>query len=557
MARPPLLQRRAWPVLKKGTGDFLRDELATIEQHAHALVFSSHNGAKYLFDAATATLHPWPWGIGSSALDGLYDTPDERLPTYLHDFGAPRELARYVLLWREKAGAFGHPNRPSNRCSPMSCGGAGAEGEASCGLWSEGRPKQPPPLRTALPTIFGNLILVVTDSCNLRCRYCLLGAGSGFKPLRSEHMSEEVAKRAVDHYIALNDTPAFRAMHNRKINIAFFGGEPLLRGCLIRQVVDYSKALEKPGCGYWIDYSLTSNLTHLPDDLAAFLVERDVGIQVSLDGPQHVHDSCRVDAGGNGSFCTVMRNLEKLRKLDAAYFARRVTCVVTVNGHSDLLAIHEFLESGNPVIPPVGFVGLIRDLERSEFHRRSPYDVARFWQQYCELMEEYLRRLQSGIPVVRGQFLYRLFEEGLSVLDGRTMQHGTPARSSYTGTCQPGRRLAVSTDGHFHICERINEGFPLGDVQSGLDLQKCAELLRRYYQSLPDCDRCWARSACGTCMAVNCSDGGFEFGARCDHFRVELAHRLRLLCTVRELRPDSLSTGDPLIDRMSTLEIPA
>jgi len=411
-------------------------------------------------------------------------------------------------------------------------------------------------MQTALPTIFGNLILVVTDSCNLRCRYCLLGGGAGFKPLRSKHMSWEVAKRAVDHFIALNDSPAFQAMHDRKINIAFFGGEPLLRGDLIKQIVDYSKALERPGCGYWIDYAVTTNLTHLPDDLAAFLIESDVGLQVSLDGPQQVHDLCRVDAGGNGSFSTIVRNLEKLRRLDADYFARRVTSVVTINGNSDLLAINEFFQSGDPVIPPVSFVGLIRDLERSEFHRRFPYDVARFWQQYSQLMEEYVRCQRNCIPVPRGQFLYRLVEEGLRVLDGRMMNHGTLVRPAYTGTCQPGRRLAVSTDGKFHICERINEHFRVGDVQKGLDLVKCSELLRRYYGSLPDCDRCWARSICGTCMAVNCSDGEFEFGARCDHVRVELAHRLRLLCTVREDRADALSTSDPLVDRMNMLEVP-
>jgi uncharacterized protein len=370
-------------------------------------------------------------------------------------------------------------------------------------------------------------------------------------------MSWEVAKRAVDRFIALNDSPSFQAMHDRKINISFFGGEPLLRGGLIRQVVDYSKTLEKPGCGYWIDYALTTNLTHLPDQLASFLIGRDVGLQVSLDGPERVHDSYRVDAGGKGSFRTAMRNLEKLRKLDAAYFARRVTSIVTINGNSDLLAINEFFESGDPAIPPVAFVGPIRDLEQSEFHRRFPFDGARFANQYRQLMEEYVRRQRNHIPVARGQFLYRLVEEGLRALDERVMHPGTPARPVYTGTCQPGRRLAVSTDGKFHVCERINEHFPIGDVENGLDLAKCSELLRRYYHSLPDCDRCWARSICGVCMASNCSDGEFEFGARCERLRLDLAHRLQLLCTVREAGADALSSSDPLADRMNMLEVPA
>ena len=79
------------------------------EAHPHALLFSSDNGARYLLDSATCTIHPWPWDVASGDLDGLYDTPDERLPSYLKRIGAPAELGRYVLLWRSKAGAFGRP----------------------------------------------------------------------------------------------------------------------------------------------------------------------------------------------------------------------------------------------------------------------------------------------------------------------------------------------------------------------------------------------------------------------------------------------------------------
>jgi uncharacterized protein len=540
------------------------------EMHPHSLLFTSHNGARYLFDSATSTIHPWPWQIGSVELDRFYEIEDEQLPAYADSIGAPAELVRYVLLWRAMVGAFGRPLRHTPGGSCTACGSRGVEsGKSGCespdpamSVCEEGKGrskvivKEPPPMQLALPSMLGNLILTVTDSCNLRCKYCLLGGiYEDFKPHRSNHMTWETAKNAVDHFIALNDSPTFQAMRERKINISFFGGEPLLCGDLIKRVIEYAEGVKKADCGYWIDFALTTNLTHLPDDLAAYLIKRNVAVQVSMDGPPEVHDKYRTDAASRGSFGTTYGNLGKLRDMDRDYFARRVTSVVTLNGNSDLVAINKFFESCDPVIPPVSFVGLIRDFEDSEFHRVYPYDQARLWDQYVELMNEYRRRKHSGIPVRKGEFLFHLFEEALLVLYGRIMHAGTPTRTTYTGTCQPGRRLAVSTSGKFHICERISELFPIGDVETGIDFNACAKILQRYYAALPDCDRCWARPICGTCMANACRNDGFVFGACCKHIRVELAHRLGLLYTILEDRRDALCVNDPLIDRTHMMEV--
>lgn len=537
---------------------------AVAEQHASCLLFSSFNGSWYLFDSATSSIHPWSWSIQGDRLDRLYAISNEQLPRYLHSIRAPIELSNYVLQWRLRAGAFGRPLCHSGDCAHSGDGqlvndregnlrdhtlGIRQAPEDGATCHPESSSRRAPKSRLALPAMLGNLILIVTDACNLRCRYCLLGGGyEGFKPLRAQHMSWETAKAAVDHFIALNDSPTFQAMPNRKINIAFFGGEPLLRGDLIRRVVEYSKGLEQPGCGYWIDYAVTSNLTYLPDDLAAFLVEHQVGLQVSLDGPGPIHDRCRVDAAGQGSFAAIRSNLEKLQRLSSDYVKRCVSSVVTVNGTTDLVAVNEFFERDDPLIPRVSFIGLLRDLETSQFHRNFPFDPQAFWEQYATLTQEYLRRKFERVPVHKGQFLYQLFEEPLVNLYTRTMTVGTERRQSYTGTCQPGRRLAVSTDGKFHLCERVNEHFPIGDVTSGVNFARCDELLEHYYDALPDCESCWAHSICGICLAQVGEKGTFVFGARCNHARAEMAHRLRLMCSVLEDRPDAFSVQDPLMD---------
>lgn len=541
------------------------------EHHAHALLFSSPNGARYLYDSPTSSIHPWPWTIKAKQLDDVYVASQKSLPPLLEQLGAPPELVDYIQLWRTSAGAFaleGLLQRDCATCAPQQriypftdAHPLHIPAESTSDdvpLVPRAKEKKPPPLLFNLPSLFGNLMLVVTDSCNLRCKYCMLGGGyEGFKPLRGKHMNWDTAKKAVDHFIALNKGPTFQSMHDRKINIAFFGGEPLLRGKLIKQVVCYAKKLEKPGCGYWIDFSMTSNLTGLTPEMARFLIEHEVGLQVSIDGPKTEHDKYRVGPEGQGSFDSMVQHLKMLYDLDENYFKQRVRCVVTLNGNSNLTKIKKFFESGAPHIPRIAFLGMVRDMETSTFHKAFPFDPKRLSKQYFELLKEYLKRKKSKTPVQKGEFLYHLFEEPLESIYKRVMTSGMLERTHYTGSCQPGRRFAVSTDGKFHICERINEEFPLGDVEKGIDWDQCRSVMARYYHALPDCDHCWARALCTSCVAHNCEKNGFDFEHRCNHIRIELAHKLRTLCALLEEVPDAFKTGDPLIDRHAMINEPS
>jgi sulfatase maturation enzyme AslB (radical SAM superfamily) len=273
-------------------------------EHSQCLLFSSFAGAVYLFDAATLSVHPWPWPMTRSQLDLLYSASDESLVTAIGGLGAPAELSDYILSWRHQAGAFGGWESLSH------CPIHGAANEDAVPK----NPLDPPPWRP-VPGILSNLLLIVTDACNLRCTYCIFsGNYDEFHTYRPARMSWDTARRAVDHFLALNEAPPFRAMPDRKLDIVFFGGEPLLESELMRQVVAYARARERDH--YWIYFSATTNLTVLPDELAHFCVENGIGLDVSLDGPEPVHDLYRRDAAGRGSFAAVRRNLEKLHRID-------------------------------------------------------------------------------------------------------------------------------------------------------------------------------------------------------------------------------------------------
>ena len=51
----------------------------------------------------------------------------------------------------------------------------------------------------------------------------------------------------------------------------------------------------------------------LTDDWLAFLLEHDIGVGVSLDGPPEIHDARRLDAAGRPTSARVREGIERLR----------------------------------------------------------------------------------------------------------------------------------------------------------------------------------------------------------------------------------------------------
>ena len=68
--------------------------------------------------------------------------------------------------------------------------------------------------------------LCLTHNCNLRCSYCYAGEKVG------RRMTRRTALRAIDF---LAD------QSNGRCVVTFFGGEPLLEGKLLQEVVLYSR----------------------------------------------------------------------------------------------------------------------------------------------------------------------------------------------------------------------------------------------------------------------------------------------------------------------------
>ena len=125
-------------------------------------------------------------------------------------------------------------------------------------------------------------------------------------------MNEEIAVKGVNLFAQLlKRNPKDRRFGHS--TIIFYGGEPLLNQKVflasLNEIDRLKRAERLPQ-----SLSLITNATILNEDVLKSIVENEVAVSVSLDGPQDIHDANRVFVDREGTFQTVLRNIQKLQK---------------------------------------------------------------------------------------------------------------------------------------------------------------------------------------------------------------------------------------------------
>ena len=176
------------------------------------------------------------------------------------------------------------------------------------------------------------MVINVNTGCNLGCTYCykqdLVSLSKG------QRMDLDTAKGAFELLIK-------EAKERDRVNLVFFGGEPLTAMGLIREVVDYAeeRCLQ---LGKSVDFSLTTNATLLNAEIIDFLDAHKFGITVSINGPKEIHDRHRKTVGGKGTYDVVVK---KAGLLLSRYRSRPIGARVTLtSGGVDIFEIHRHLK---------------------------------------------------------------------------------------------------------------------------------------------------------------------------------------------------------------------
>jgi len=168
-------------------------------------------------------------------------------------------------------------------------------------------------------------MLIVTESCNLRCTHCY-EAQRGYN--KTKTMSWQTAKKAVDLF--LKQVPP----EIDRTSITFFGGEPTLEFDLIKEVINYTRDHRTLGSytGERYNYVLNTNGILLSESMLNLYKQlgRKISIRVSVDGYAENQNVVRKTKDGQGSWEIVKKNLFLYRELKENYGVR-VNLVTTIS----------------------------------------------------------------------------------------------------------------------------------------------------------------------------------------------------------------------------------
>lgn len=155
-----------------------------------------------------------------------------------------------------------------------------------------------------------DVTLQVTDECCLNCSYC-------YQTHKGHHMmTKKTARKAIDLLFQMydeNEEDAFINHHTYGITLGFIGGEPFLNIDTISDAMDYFIDRCVRTNHVWLMNSranISSNgMLYFEPKVQAFLKKYRhlLDLTITIDGPKEMHDACRKDYNGNGSFDQVYK----------------------------------------------------------------------------------------------------------------------------------------------------------------------------------------------------------------------------------------------------------
>lgn len=174
--------------------------------------------------------------------------------------------------------------------------------------------------KDVLPTLpVGVLYLLLTDSCNFFCTYCVIEGGMP-NQLKRSLMSIDTAQKAIDLFaqtIKTNKKSDEHALIASEPQIILYGGEPLINQVTLQFVLDYTRELKKNRqLPESLGITMNTNASLVTQKIADMLADHQVTVAVSIDGKQAQHDAARKYKSGQGTFNDVLWGYMVLKESD-------------------------------------------------------------------------------------------------------------------------------------------------------------------------------------------------------------------------------------------------
>ncbi|MGB4239090.1 MAG: radical SAM protein [Candidatus Hydrothermia bacterium] len=170
------------------------------------------------------------------------------------------------------------------------------------------------------------LTLIPTYRCNLACKYCFedhhyLEKLSDVP--QNERLEFPMLEKFIENY--------YNEFHFKKARIVFYGGEPLLfPEHFLNITQQLHKWLKEKGVNF--SFSIVTNGTIYSERIIDALIELGLEkIQITLDGPENIHDERRPFLSGKGSFNVIFEHIKKIVEKNVNVIVR-----INVDAHNTM-----------------------------------------------------------------------------------------------------------------------------------------------------------------------------------------------------------------------------
>jgi len=203
-------------------------------------------------------------------------------------------------------------------------------------------------------------------------------------------------------------------------------------------------------------------------------------------------------------FFLVMDNLQKIRAIDENYYLERILFFITYSKDLPLDNLYNFFLTDDRVNQNTLRFSYVNSLD-TDYYEKYPYKKEEQIHQLDAIIEaicEKKSRKETLVPIEAE--LFTQVTDFFKKLSNKKL-------SSLANSCIFNNRLYVDSDGLFHICEKMNNRFPIGDYQKGFDIPRMVSIIQEFMDLVKQhCADCDARFLCNRCYIHFAKDGRFS-----------------------------------------------
>ena len=345
---------------------------------------------------------------------------------------------------------------------------------------------------------FYNITLQVTENCCMACTYCYQHHKT------NNMMTFDIAKLTIDKL--LNDQ--FELVNTKNtcgIVLEFIGGEPLLQIDLLEQICSYTIRemirLNHPWL-YFLRLSNCSNgLLYNTPKVQEFFKKYNnfISFSISIDGDKELHDLCRLDLEGNGTYDRAIEAVHKHKQIYDIIPSTKMT-LSPENINYTKKALLNLINEGYTIIP-----------FNCVFEKGWDYSHAKILYNQLKEIADYL--IESNLY---NKINIRMFQENfanpMDEEDNQNWCGGVNMKS-----------LALDYKGDIYPCIRYmnsslngrQKGLNVGNIKTGYlktqeeqDNFKIVTDITRRSQSTDECFYCPIARGCAWCSGYNYEEFG-------------------------------------------------